>query len=75
MDRTGLGRSTATDLSGWSGSIDGIAEREPQSTVEMAALSGKLRSPSVSGIDAALPSPIGAECADFILSAFGKTIL
>jgi ornithine racemase len=43
--------------------------------MEMAALSGKLRSLSISGIDAALPSPIGAECANFILSAFGKTIL
>jgi hypothetical protein len=38
-------------------------------------LCGKLRSPGISGIDAALPSPIGAECANFILSAYGKTIL
>lgn len=38
-------------------------------------LSGKLRWLSISGIDAALPSLIGAECANFILSAFGKTIL
>jgi len=43
--------------------------------MEMATLSGKLRSLSISGIDAALPSPIGVECANFLLSAFGKTIL
>lgn len=66
---------TATDMSGWSGGIGGITVRETHSAMEMAALSGKLRSLSVSGIDAALPSPIGAECANFILSAFGKTIL
>ena len=65
----------ATDMSGWSGGIGGITVRETHSAMEMAALSGKLRSLSVSGIDAALPSPIGAECANFILSAFGKTIL
>jgi predicted amino acid racemase len=66
---------TATDMSGWSGGIGGITVRETHSAMEMAALSGKLRSLSISGIDAALPSPIGAECANFILSAFGKTIL
>ncbi|MCQ4630612.1 alanine racemase [Shinella sp. CPCC 100929] len=66
---------TATDMSGWSGGIGGITVRETHSTMEMVALSGKLRSLSISGIDAALPSPIGAECANFILSAFGKTIL
>lgn len=66
---------TVTDMSGWSGGIGGITVRETHSAMEMAALSGKLRSLSVSGIDAALPSPIGAECANFILSAFGKTIL
>ncbi len=66
---------TATDMSDWSGGIDGITVRETHSAMEMAALSGKLRSLSISGIDAALPSPIGAECANFILSAFGKTIL
>jgi hypothetical protein len=62
-------------MSGWSGGIGGITVRETHSAMEMAALSGKLRSLSISGIDAALPSPIGAECANFILSAFGKTIL
>ncbi|WP_439617486.1 alanine racemase [Shinella sp.] len=66
---------TATDMSGWSGGIGGITVRETHSAMEMVALSGKLRSLSISGIDAALPSPIGAECANFILSAFGKTIL
>ena len=66
---------TATDMSGWSGGIGGITVRETHSAMEMAALSGKLRSLGISGIDAALPSPIGAECANFILSAFGKTIL
>jgi len=34
-----------------------------------------LRALSISVIDAALLSPIGAECANFILSAVGKTIL
>ncbi|MCB1445003.1 MAG: alanine racemase [Rhizobiaceae bacterium] len=66
---------TATDMSGWSGGIGGITVRETHSAMEMAALSGKLRSLSISGIDATLPSPIVAECANFILSAFGKTIL
>lgn len=62
-------------MSDWSGGFGGITVREIHSAIEMAALSGKLRSLSVSGIDAALPSPIGAECANFVLSAFGKTIL
>lgn len=66
---------TVTDMSGWSGGIGGITVRETHSAMEMAAMSGKLRSLSLSGIDAALPVPIGAECANFILSAFGKTIL
>ncbi len=66
---------TATDMSGWSGGIGGVTVRETHSAMEMAALSGKLRSLSVSGIDAELPAPVGAECANFILSAFGKTIL
>lgn len=66
---------TATDMSGWSGGIGGISVRETHSAMEMAALSGRLRSLSVSGIAVALPAPIGAECANFILSAFGKTIL
>jgi hypothetical protein len=38
-------------------------------------LCGKLHSPGISGIDAALPSPIGAECTSSIPSAFGKAIL
>ncbi|MDZ5449122.1 alanine racemase [Labrys sp. ZIDIC5] len=66
---------TATDMSDWSGGIGGITVRETHSAMEMAALSGRLRSLSVSGIDRDLPPTIGAECANFILSAFGKTIL
>ncbi|MFC2248478.1 alanine racemase [Labrys portucalensis] len=66
---------TATDMSDWSGGIGGITVRETHSAMEMAALSARLRSLSVSGIDSDLPPTIGAECANFILSAFGKTIL
>lgn len=66
---------TATDMSDWSGGIGGITVRETHSAMEMAALSGRLRSLSVAGIGPALPPTIGAECANFILSAFGKTIL
>lgn len=66
---------TATDMSDWSGGIGGITVRETHSAMEMAALSGRLRSLSVSGIGVGLPATIGAECANFILSAFGKTIL
>ncbi len=58
-----------------SGGIGGSTARQPRPAVEMAALGGKLRSLGVSDIDAALPSPIGAERAGFILSAFGKTNL
>lgn len=66
---------TATDMPGWTQGIGGITVRETHSAMEMAALSGGLRSISISGIGENLPAPVAGECINFVLSAFGKNIL
>jgi ornithine racemase len=64
-----------TDMPGWMNGLGGITVRETHQAMEAVAANHGMLSMSVSGLTAALPGQIAAECTSFVLSAFGKSIL